>query len=46
MKKWLKTMAWAAAAGAVLAGIVALVLAGAAVYARARTRHRSRSQSS
>lgn len=34
------------AAGAVLAGIVALVLAGAAVYARARTRHRSRSQSS
>ena len=34
------------AAGVVLAGIVVLVLAGAAVYARVRMRHRSRSQSS
>ena len=33
------------AAGVVLAGIVVLVLAGAAVYARVRMRHRSRSQS-
>lgn len=34
------------AAGVVLAGIVVLVLAGAAVYAHVRMRHRSRSQSS